>query len=163
MLKNLELEELGETNSGENLASNTTEENLLCSFAVQNNISRTAMERLVEMLRENNFQTNNLKHVNYKNMRISWNKQRPLHKTTITVPVVPVITTGSRSKNKKTRIEEFMAFNPLLHQLSDKIEVIQILYQSSYPKPCLNRSSSHTFQYIIYSSSFWNLLLVKVL
>ncbi len=122
IIQNLQIEE-STFETTENLLENTLEENLLCSFAVQNNITRTVMEELVGLLRKNNFQCSNLKQTTYKNMRMAWNQLRPLNKKSVIISVIPVINTGSKSKEKKKRIEEFMLFNPLLHQLTEKIEV----------------------------------------
>jgi hypothetical protein len=101
---------------------NTREENLLCSFAVIKGLSRDVIEDLLLMLKDN-FCLENLV-VNYRKMKRAWTLTRPLKKVTVIIPAVQKTKLGKKKKGKKS--ESFVAFNPDLHSLLEKIEVLKI-------------------------------------
>jgi hypothetical protein len=98
---------------------NTKEENILCSFAVKNSLSRSVMEDLIQVLKSN-FSPENIK-VNYRKMRGCWASKRPIKKFTVCIPTVQ--TTKLGKKNKKKKVHRFVAFNPAVHDLSEKVDV----------------------------------------
>jgi hypothetical protein len=144
---------------------NTKEEDLLCSFAVQKNLSRDVMEDLLAMLTKPDFMLEHIT-VNYRKMRSAWTGQRPLKKYTIKIATVQKTKLGKK-KGKKQR-EQFSAFNPDIHDLSQKIDVniffinltntinlidlVYLLLSKKYFNQIFNISSWKVFSYSIFHS-----------
>jgi hypothetical protein len=104
--------------------------------------------------------------VNYRKMRSSWSGQRPLKKYTVKIATVQKTKLGKK-KGKKQR-EQFSAFNPHIHDLSQKIDVniffinltntinfidlVYLLLSKKYINQIFNISSWKVFSYSIFHS-----------
>jgi hypothetical protein len=108
---------------------NTKEENLLCSFAVQNSLSRSTMEHLIQILQDN-FLPENIK-VNYRKMKGVWSAKRPIKKFSVIIPTVQKTKLGKKKK-KKNGEHSFVAYNPAVHDLSQKVDVKLFIFETFF-------------------------------
>jgi hypothetical protein len=106
---------------------NTKEENLLCSFAVQHSLSRNTMDALILILQDN-FLPENIT-VNYRKMKRVWNAKRPIKKFSVIIPTVQKTKLG-RKKKKENGKHSFVAFNPAVHDLTQKVDVKFVYFQN---------------------------------